>query len=111
MYWHFGSVGDQYLGRFLCGLSINSDEFDKLLPHWIILNPMEDEDIQQGMVIMFGNALLSEQPNFIPVLMQSLACFVHHLDKIYSYMVQHPAHLFHQLKLLYLSNQELLKKN
>ena len=43
-YWHFGSVGDQYLGRILCGLTIDSDEFDKLPPHWIILNPMEVED-------------------------------------------------------------------
>lgn len=41
-YCHFDSVGDQYLGRVICGLNIDSDEFYKLPPHWIILNPIED---------------------------------------------------------------------
>ena len=62
------------------------------------------------MAIMFVNDFLLEQPNFIPVLTRSLACFVHHSDEIYSYMVQHTGHPLQQLKLLHLSNQDLLKR-
>ena len=42
--------------------------------------------------------------------MRLLVCFVHYLDEIYSYMVQHTRYLLQQIKLLHLSNQELVKR-
>jgi hypothetical protein len=45
MYWYFGSVGDNYLGRILALLDPNSSDFDLLPPHWMMICPMESPQV------------------------------------------------------------------
>ena len=53
-YWHFGSVGDQFLGRILAGLDLNREDFDSLPPHWRLTNPMMKSEISEEMELTFG---------------------------------------------------------
>jgi hypothetical protein len=82
-YWHFCQTGDQYLGRILCGLDPNSNDFDVLPPHWSIMNPMSNnDDVKNGMEMMYGRQFLDEHKDFVPILVRSLACFVYHSNDI-----------------------------
>ena len=63
VYWHFASVGDQYLGRILAGFDPTSSRFDTLPPHWKIDNPLTNGNIRVGMDMTFGKKLLLDCPN------------------------------------------------
>ena len=52
------------------------------------------------MVIMFGS-LLNSQKKSIPLLLQCLACIIHHSEKIIGYFVKYPGHDFSKLQLLH----------
>ena len=99
-YWHFGSVGDQYLGRVLAGLDPNSQSFDCLPPHWKTGRPMSDETIKQGMEMTFGTTL-EEHPTHVGLLTRLLACMVYHSDHLLRHMVKFPGHDFTKLAILH----------
>ena len=107
VYWHFGSVGDQYLGRILAGLDPNSITFDTLLPHWTLANPMIDNHVRRGMEMTFSS-ILDEHPAFVPILLRCFACIVYHSDGLIDQMVRSPGHDFAKLAMLH--DRELLKK-
>lgn len=100
VYWHFGSVGDHYLGRILAGLDPNSKSFDALPPHWTCTNPMSDDGIKRGMEMTFGG-MLEEHPGFVPVLLRTFACIVYHSQGLIEQMVRCPGHDFAKLALLH----------
>ena len=75
-YWHFGSVGDHYLGRIVAGFDPNKDSFDCLPPHWTIIDPLSNENVKEGMTLIFG-VLMDEAPYFIPVLLNVFASMVY----------------------------------
>ena len=108
-YWHFGSVGDQYLGRVLSGLDANSDQFDTLPPHWNMTNPMKNDDIKSGMDIMFGG-ILEEHQCFVPILVRSFACFVYHSNSLREQMTKIPGHHFNNISILHHLNRQLLDR-
>ena len=49
IYWHFGSVGDQYLGQILAGHDPNKENFDVLLPHFMMKDPMGNTKVRKEM--------------------------------------------------------------
>ena len=107
VYWHFGSVGDHYLGRILCGLDPNSTNFAILPPHWKLEDPLGDDKIREAMELMYGPILRhyngrSENP--IGVLLRCLACIVYHSDKLRETMVKYPGHDFSKLPILHNSS-------
>jgi hypothetical protein len=107
VYWHFGSVGDNYLGRILALLDPNSQDFDVLPPHWIMQAPMENPQVNQGMVLTFGKTL-EHQPDHVPLLLRAFACMVWHSDGLMAQMVSSPGHDFSKLAMLH--DRELLSE-
>jgi hypothetical protein len=104
VYWHFGSVGDHYLGRILCGLDPNSPDFGVLPPHWIDNDPLGNITIQEGMQLMYGAIMdkysgQSEDPT--GVLLRCMACIVYHSDQLLETMVNVPGHEFAKLPILH----------
>jgi hypothetical protein len=53
VYWHFGSVGDNYLGRILALLDPNSQDFDSLPPHWRMICPMENAEVSSKLLEIY----------------------------------------------------------
>lgn len=68
-YWHFNSVGDQFLGQILAGLDPNKENFDSLAPHWRLVEPMMNKYVAEGMELTFG-VVLKEKPQFSFVLLR-----------------------------------------
>ena len=101
LYWHFGSVGDQYLGRVLTGINPDSPFFDLLPPHWNITNPMSNKFVMEGMEMTFGKI----QPEFRPICIRAFACMVYHSDDLIKKMIEIPGHDFS--KLVFLHKKEL----
>jgi hypothetical protein len=109
VYWHFGSVGDHYLGRILCGMDPNNVNFAVLPPHWNVEAPLENESIKEAMLVMYGPILqhyAATKENPIGILLRCLACIVYHSDRLLEIMVLHPGHDFSKLTILH--NRELL---
>ena len=107
--WHFGSVGDHYLGRILCGLDPNDPNFAVLPPHWNVEAPLENESIKEAMHLMYGPILqhyAARSENPIGILLRCLACIIYHSDRLLETMVSHPGHDFSKLTIL--QNRELL---
>ena len=102
-YWHFGSVGDQYLGQILAGLNLNSSSFDVLPPHWITHSPMENEVVRTAMITTFGEV----PAQFLPVVLRCFACMVYHSDHLIRQMVSVPGHDFTKLSILH--DRDLLR--
>ena len=104
VYWHFGSVGDHYLGRILAGYDPNHESFSTLPPHWTMADPMSNDDIKSGMQMMYG-PILEEYRNIvdgpIPILLRCLACIVYHSNHLITVMVEHQGHDFSKLPLLH----------
>ena len=98
-YWHFGSVGDQYLGRILAGLDPNSNTFNTLPPHFTTANPMETFCIKKAMYICYGS--LVENRKMLPLLLRCFASLIYHSDKLISTMVEQPGHEFNKLSILH----------
>jgi len=101
VYWHFGSVGDQYLGRILAGLNPLLPDFDILPPHWQLENPMGDSDVVEGMELTYGKSMMEEHSQFVPVLLRLFACIVYHSEALIRTMVQYPGHDFNKLCILH----------
>ena len=100
LYWHFGSVGDEHVGRILAGLDPNLDEsFDVLPPHFKATAPMADPDIKQGMEMMYG-PIIDDNPCHIPVLLCAFACVVYHSPSLLLEVVHNPQHSFSNLTIL-----------
>ena len=111
VYWHFGSVGDHYLGRILCGLDPTHSSFATLPPHWIIPDPLGNEFVHEAMVLMYGDIMQAydgKPENPIGILVRSLACIVYHSEHLLEIVVRHPGHDFSKLTLL--QNRPLLSE-
>lgn len=76
-YWHFGTIGDQYLGPVLAGLDPNRDGFDTLPPHWILADPMSNACIAGGIAITFGTTF-NNYSSFRPILLRYFAYITYH---------------------------------
>lgn len=109
-YWHFGSVGDQYLGRILAGFNPNKQDFGTLPPHWTLIDPLSNELVVEAMDLMYGPILESYPPTSrekpIGLLLRCLASVVYHSPTLIATMVEHPGHSFGKLPVLH--NRELL---
>ena len=104
VYWHFGSVGDHYLGRILCGLDPNNTNFAILPPHWKVEDPMGNSTIKEALNTMYGPILQaysgkSENPRGI--VLRCMACIVYHSDRLLETMVKYPGHDFSKLPILH----------
>lgn len=104
VYWHFGSVGDHYLGRILCGLDPNETHFATLPPHWNLEDPLGNDMIREAMYMMYGPILQryagrSENPSGI--LLRCMACLVYHSDRLLETMVKYPGHDFSKVTILH----------
>ena len=114
VYWHFGLVGDHYLGRILCGLDPNDTNFAVLPPHWNVDDPLGNETISQAMHLMYGPILVEyagRRENPSGILLRCLACIVYHSERLLETMVKHPGHDFSKLSLLHNSTMlEQLKE-
>ena len=108
-YWHFASVGDHYLGRVLAGFDPNCGDFDKLPPHWTMVDPITNTDIKKGMDMMFGR-LLVLHPDSIPLLLRTFACFVFHSDSLRVQMLENSGHDFNKIMILQTPNRDLLSR-
>jgi hypothetical protein len=65
VYWQFAKVGDAYLGRCVCGLDPNQHStFSVLPPHWMVDNPVEDADIHDALLLMYG-VIVAQHPTSI----------------------------------------------
>ena len=107
VYWHFGSVGDQYLGRILAGLNPNHVSFASLPPHWTVANPLANEDIKKAIDMTFPG-LFSKQKQIIPILLRCFACMIYHSKELVKQMHRIPGHQFNKLAILH--EPDLLRK-
>lgn len=87
-YFHFGSVGDAYLGRILCGLDPVAVDFSLLCPHF-------GRDSRSAVVevakMLFPPALLSS-PESESVCLRLLASLVFHRKYLAELPALHPIH-------------------
>lgn len=110
-YWHFGSVGDQYLGRILAGLNPNEVKFSVLPPHWDAEEPLENASIREALHAMYSPLLeqyASRVENPIGILLRCLACIVYHSKRMIQVMAKNPGHDFSKLPIL--QNEGLLER-
>jgi len=111
VYWHFGSVGDHYLGRILCGLDPNNTNFAILPPHWIMEDPLGNSTIRDALNLMYGPILQSysgKNENPKGIVLRCMACIVYHSDRLLETMVKYPGHDFSKIPLLH--NSTLLNE-
>jgi hypothetical protein len=104
VYWHFGSVGDHYLGRILAGLDPNDPSFATLPPHWMLVNPMMDECVAKAMRMMYGGiieAYKGKPHDPSPILLRCLASIVYHSESLLDIMENIPGHAFTNMPLLH----------
>ena len=104
VYWHFGSVGDHYLGRILCGLDPNDPSFAVLPPHWNLEDPLGNALIMKAMRSLYGpilEAYAGRKENPSAVLLRCLACIVYHSDSLRKTWVKYPGHDFCKLTILH----------
>ena len=107
VYWHFGSVGDQYLGRILAGLDPMSPNFDVLPPHWNISDPMSNEFVKRGMNLTYKN-FMENKPAYTALILRLFACVVFHSDALIATMASHSGHDFTKVAILH--DRALLKE-
>lgn len=105
--WHFGSIGDQYLGRILAGFDPTMASFDCLPPHWNMQDPFANEFVKKGMVSTYGT-MLTEHPESVPLLLRLFACVIYHSDSLIAQVARCPGHDFTKLTVLH--GRELLSK-
>ena len=104
MYWHFAPIGDHYLGRILAGLKPNEAGFATLSPHFNIINPLENADVQQAMQMLYQPIMTEyKQQSNDPtaILLRCLACIVYHADSLVEVMVENLGHDFSKLSILH----------
>jgi hypothetical protein len=104
VYWHFGSMGDHYLGRILAGLDPNDPSFATLPPHRMLVNPMMDEGVAKAMRMMYGGiieAYKGKPHDPSPILLRCLASIVYHSESLLDIMENIPGHAFTNMSLLH----------
>jgi len=104
VYWHFGSVGDHYLGRILCGLDPNDSSFSVLPPHWNLEDPLGNASIMKAMRSLYGpimDGYTGRKENPSGILLRCLACIVYHSDSLRKTWVKYPGHDFSKLTILH----------
>lgn len=93
IYFLFAEPGDQYLGRCLAGLPMQSVAFASLPPHFPY--GIENDDVRQALYLCYGNIIaLYHQDNggLIGVLLLFLASVIYHLENfIKPTIVEHQA--------------------
>jgi hypothetical protein len=104
VYWHFAEPGDHYLGRILAGLDPKKSSFASLAPHWMLVNPMENERVKLAMTMLYGRIMARyknrpEDP--MAMLLRCLACIVHHSESILATMVGNSGHDFSKISILH----------
>ena len=106
VYWQFADAGDAYLGRCLSGLDPNDSKFSTLPPHWNLESPVNDDDIKEGLAIMYG-VIATNHPASIGVLVRLLASVTYASDWLRETAAKsNPGHPFFAVPLL--QNPELL---
>jgi hypothetical protein len=80
IYWHLAEVGDAFLGRSLAGMDPNSETFGVLPPHFMLEDPMANEDIREAMELCFGTILHNWEnttdSNLTPILLRCFASLI-----------------------------------
>ena len=74
-YFRYEGAGDQFTGRVVAGLPVNSASFAVLPPHF---NDQNESVVQNSLILMFPN--LASTEHLIPVLRLVLASLVFHFD-------------------------------
>jgi hypothetical protein len=111
LYWHFCAPGDQYLGRCLAGLDPNSPNFATLPPHFMLEDPMANDDIREAMLLMFGTILKRWGGTAVdptPLLLRCLAAVIYHADWLLNIAAENPGHRFSTIPIL--NNRPLLDR-
>ena len=106
-YWHFGSVGDHYLGRILAGFDPHDASFTVLSPHWRTVDPMVNGKIKYGMQMTFGSMLVHHRQS-VALLLRVFACMVYHGNVLIEQMIRVAGHDFNKIAILH--NRVLLKE-
>ena len=106
-YWHFGNVGDYYLGRILAGLNPNKSNFAILPPHFTFVDPNGNEHVKHALKITYGEKLLETRKEFVPILIRCLASIVYHSTNLIKCMLSQPGRHFLN-KVAILHHHELL---
>ena len=107
VYWQFAEVGDNYLGRCLCGLDANLSTFSVLPPHWTVENPVDDPDINDALHLMYG-VIIEKHPGSIAVLVRVLASVTYASDWLLAMSGRYPGHPLSAVPLM--QNPELLSR-
>ena len=103
-YWHFCTIGDQYLGQIVALLNPLSQGFDVLPPHWTMTDPMLVDAILKAMNLTFGT-IVTEHPTFTwQILVHTLACIVFYSDKLKEQIQRHSCHDFSKVSILQSDN-------
>ena len=100
VYWHFGSIGDHYLGRVIALLNPNDPEFATLPPHWTLAEPLNNSHVAEAFRLTFG-LTPKHHPHSKGLLLRSLACMVYHHDNLRAFARANPGHDFTKLSLLH----------
>lgn len=113
VYWHFGSVGDHYLGRILAGFNPNDPNFNVLPPHWKLEDAFESASIRTSFHVMYGPiaehyASRPSRENPTAILLRCMACVVYHSKSLRKVISENPNHDFAKIPLLH--NDELLEE-
>ena len=111
VYWNFSEPGDHYLGRILSGLDPTKPNFTTLPPHFEFVDLMGKSDIKEAALLTYGDVMSAYDGmnnNPASILIQCLACIVHHSDAIISVMNSIPGHDFNKVPLFH--NRELLSR-
>lgn len=112
VYWHFGSVGDHYLGRILAGLDPNDTKFGVLPPHWNVENPLGNTSIREAMDMLYKPILDHYAPgtreNPLGILLRCLACIVYHSTNLRRVIESNPGHDFAKIPIL--NDERLLRE-
>jgi hypothetical protein len=98
-----------YLGRVLAGMDPNSEMFSTLPPHWKPTDPMSNEHIRQGMLMMFATILQkwkSTQSDPTGLLLLCLAAVVYQSNWLKKVIHENPGHPFGNIPIL--QNETLL---
>ena len=104
VYWHFSEPGDHYLGRILAGMDPKKASFGNLPPHWILENPIANEDVLKAMKMLFGPILVKHKgQTFDPtaMLLRCAACIIYHSDSLFNTMISQPGHDFTKIVILH----------